>query len=91
MLSKKKQNLFPDQANSSVEKSAILAMMKMKILECDENGILKPETLNEAIKNDYNMGRFPCYVRFNFEFFAGAQILSTTFNFRLILFNFTRL
>lgn len=51
-----------DQANSSVEKSGILASIPMIHLPSDNNGSLRGDVLREAIRKDKEAGLIPCYV-----------------------------
>lgn len=55
-----RQPLF--QAHSSVEKAAMIAMVKLKILETDSKFRLRGETLAAAIQEDRNLGLIPFFV-----------------------------
>lgn len=51
-----------EQANSSVEKAGILGSMKMRLLETDNKGSVRGETLMKAIQEDIEKGLIPTYV-----------------------------
>ncbi len=51
-----------DQAHSSVEKSALVALTRIKILPTDENLSLRGETLRREIELDIQAGRVPFFV-----------------------------
>lgn len=55
-----------DQANSSVEKAAILGNMPIRILPADKDGRLTSEALISAFKSDIDNQLIPCYVIANF-------------------------
>lgn len=48
-----------DQSNSAIEKSGLLGAVPIKLLKSNENGCLSRETLENAIKNDLDDGKFP--------------------------------
>lgn len=54
--------LNKDQANSSVEKAAILGNMPIRILPADKDGRLTSEALISAFKSDIDNQLIPCYV-----------------------------
>lgn len=51
-----------DQSNSSVEKASIIGSMPMRLLPADENGALRGQTLQDAIRADREAGLYPCYL-----------------------------
>lgn len=50
------------EAHSCVEKAAMILLVKLRILEPDENGSLRGETLKKAMKEDEAMGLVPFFV-----------------------------
>ncbi|KAF7282204.1 hypothetical protein GWI33_003004 [Rhynchophorus ferrugineus] len=50
------------EAHSCVEKAAKILLVRLRILEPDENGSLGKETLEDAIKKDKENGLFPFFV-----------------------------
>ncbi|XP_014671545.1 PREDICTED: tyrosine decarboxylase-like [Priapulus caudatus] len=50
------------EAHSSVEKAAMICLVKIRILETDEEYALRGEVLSEAIKEDKDVGLIPFYV-----------------------------
>ncbi|KAL3090015.1 hypothetical protein niasHS_006467 [Heterodera schachtii] len=50
------------EAHSSVEKAAMIAMVKLRILETDSNFRMRGETLQTAITEDRNLGLIPFFV-----------------------------
>uniref|UniRef100_A0A915MQU3 Tyrosine decarboxylase n=1 Tax=Meloidogyne javanica TaxID=6303 RepID=A0A915MQU3_MELJA len=50
------------EAHSSVEKAAMIAMIKLRILETDSSFRLRGETLQTAISEDRNLGLIPFFV-----------------------------
>ncbi|XP_030746672.1 3,4-dihydroxyphenylacetaldehyde synthase-like [Sitophilus oryzae] len=50
------------ESNSSVEKSGIIASVKMKLLPTDADGSLRGSVLEEAIRKDKEDGLIPCCV-----------------------------
>ncbi|XP_058818538.1 histidine decarboxylase isoform X1 [Topomyia yanbarensis] len=51
-----------DQAHSSVEKAAIIGLVRMRYIEADENLSLGGRALEEAIKEDIKQGLIPFWV-----------------------------
>ena len=51
-----------DQAHSSVEKSALVAITRIRLLPTDENHRLRGETLRDAIEKDKQNGLIPFFV-----------------------------
>lgn len=51
-----------DQSNSSIEKAGLIGSMPMRLLPTDDEGQLRPETLQEAINSDRAKGLIPCYL-----------------------------
>lgn len=51
-----------DQAHSSVEKAALVAITRLRILPTDENNCLRGETLRKAIDKDKQDGLIPFFV-----------------------------
>ena len=51
-----------DQAHSSVEKAALVAITRIRLLNSDENLSLRGETLKSAIEKDIKDGLIPFYV-----------------------------
>ncbi|KAG8306417.1 hypothetical protein J6590_047825 [Homalodisca vitripennis] len=51
-----------NQANSSVEKAGMLASVPMRLLPADQNGCLRGDTVETAIKADLAKGLIPCYL-----------------------------
>uniref|UniRef100_A0A1I8B4U1 Aromatic-L-amino-acid decarboxylase n=1 Tax=Meloidogyne hapla TaxID=6305 RepID=A0A1I8B4U1_MELHA len=50
------------EAHSSVEKAAMIAMIKLRILETDSSFRLRGETLQTAVSEDRNLGLIPFFV-----------------------------
>lgn len=50
------------EAHSCVEKAAMISLVKIRILEPDENCTLRGKTLEEAMAEDVKMGLFPFFV-----------------------------
>ncbi|XP_076067659.1 aromatic-L-amino-acid decarboxylase-like isoform X2 [Oratosquilla oratoria] len=50
------------EAHSCAEKAAMMAFVKLRILEPDENYSLRGETLRQAMEEDHAMGLVPFYV-----------------------------
>lgn len=46
-------------SNSAIEKSGLLAAVKMRLLESDEDSILHGDTLQQAIEEDIKAGLIP--------------------------------
>lgn len=51
-----------DQAHSSVEKAALIGLVRMRFIEADENLSLRGEALKEAIEEDIKSGLIPFWV-----------------------------
>ncbi|XP_031616501.1 histidine decarboxylase isoform X2 [Contarinia nasturtii] len=51
-----------DQAHSSVEKAALIGLVRMRFIESDENLALRGAALEEAIKDDIKLGLIPFWV-----------------------------
>lgn len=51
-----------DQSNSSIEKAGLIGSMPMRLLPTDDDGQLRPETLQQAISSDRAQGLIPCYL-----------------------------
>ena len=51
-----------DQAHSSVEKAALVAITRLRLLPTDENLTLRGETLRKAIEQDVDDGLIPFWV-----------------------------
>ncbi|XP_049866614.1 aromatic-L-amino-acid decarboxylase [Pectinophora gossypiella] len=49
-------------AHSCVEKAAMICFVKLRILQTDENGSLRGDTLSEAMEEDEKEGRVPFFV-----------------------------
>jgi histidine decarboxylase len=54
-----------DQAHSSVEKAALIGLVRMRFIEADENLSLRGKALKEAIEEDIKNGLIPFWVRKN--------------------------
>lgn len=54
-----------DQAHSSVEKAALIGLVRMRYVEADDDLVLRGDALREAIQNDIQMGLVPFWVSFN--------------------------
>lgn len=50
------------EAHSSVEKACKMALIQLRILDVDEVGVLRPETVDKAIRADLDKGLTPCMV-----------------------------
>ncbi|GJQ71432.1 Tdc1 [Trypoxylus dichotomus] len=50
------------EAHSCVEKAAMILLVKLRVLEPDENGSLRGETLKKAMKEDEALGLLPFFV-----------------------------
>ncbi|KAF9802353.1 hypothetical protein SFRURICE_009035 [Spodoptera frugiperda] len=50
------------EAHSCVEKAAMICFVKLRILQPDDNGSLRGETLREAMEEDEEAGRVPFFV-----------------------------
>lgn len=50
------------EAHSCIEKAAKMALVKLRILDPDKNGVLGGEALKAAIENDVNIGLTPFFV-----------------------------
>ncbi|KAF7277168.1 hypothetical protein GWI33_009347, partial [Rhynchophorus ferrugineus] len=50
------------ESNSSVEKSGLIASVKMRLLPTDDEGSLRGDVLDEAIRIDKENGLIPCCV-----------------------------
>lgn len=46
-------------SNSAIEKSGLLAAIKMRLLDSDENSVLRGETVESALKEDIKAGLIP--------------------------------
>lgn len=51
-----------DQAHSSVEKAALIGLVRMRFVEADDELVLRGPALREAIQNDIQMGLVPFWV-----------------------------
>ncbi|KAL9913127.1 histidine decarboxylase [Glossina fuscipes fuscipes] len=51
-----------DQAHSSVEKAALIGLVRMRFIEADENLSMRGPTLREAIKDDMRLGLIPFWI-----------------------------
>ncbi|KAG4077649.1 hypothetical protein HA402_012960, partial [Bradysia odoriphaga] len=51
-----------DQAHSSVEKAALIGLVRMRYIESDDNLCLRGDALREAIVNDSKLGLIPFWV-----------------------------
>lgn len=51
-----------DQAHSSVEKAALIGLVRMRYVESDDELVLRGPALREAIENDIQMGLVPFWV-----------------------------
>lgn len=51
-----------NEAHSSVEKAAKMALVKLRILGADQRGCMRVDLLREAIQNDVNAGLTPFFV-----------------------------
>lgn len=51
-----------DQAHSSVEKAALIGLVRMRYVEADDELVLRGPALREAIQNDIQMGLVPFWV-----------------------------
>lgn len=58
-----------DQAHSSVEKAALIGLVRMRYVEADDELVLRGPALREAIQNDIQMGLVPFWVSGLFNFF----------------------
>lgn len=58
-----------DQAHSSVEKAALIGLVRMRFIEADENLSLRGPALREAIEEDIKNGLIPFWVSFTCVFF----------------------
>ena len=54
-----------DQAHSSVEKAALIGLVRMRFIEADENLSLRGAALKEAIEEDIRNGLIPFWVIFH--------------------------
>lgn len=52
-----------DQAHSSVEKAALIGLVHIRYVECDENLSMRGPDLLQAIKKDRELGFVPFWVR----------------------------
>ncbi|XP_034840049.1 aromatic-L-amino-acid decarboxylase [Maniola hyperantus] len=50
------------EAHSSVEKAAMISFVKLRILQTDDNGCLRGQTLKEAMEEDEEAGLVPFFV-----------------------------
>lgn len=53
-----------DQAHSSVEKAALIGLVRMRYVEADDELAMRGPALREAIQNDIQMGLVPFWVSF---------------------------
>jgi hypothetical protein len=53
---------FYSKAHSCVEKAAMIGLVKIRLLETDENFSLRGETLQKAIQDDIDQGLVPFFV-----------------------------
>lgn len=51
------------KAHSCVEKAGMIAMVKIRLLETDENFSLRGSTVEKAIKEDKSNGLIPFFVK----------------------------
>ncbi|KAM7343422.1 histidine decarboxylase isoform 2-T2 [Cochliomyia hominivorax] len=51
-----------DQAHSSVEKAALIGLVRMRFIEADENLSMRGQNLREAIEDDIRQGLVPFWV-----------------------------
>jgi glutamate/tyrosine decarboxylase-like PLP-dependent enzyme len=49
-------------SNSAIEKSGLLAAIKMRLLDADENSVMRGETVEKAIEADIEAGLIPFIV-----------------------------
>lgn len=52
-----------EQAHSSVEKAALIGLVRMRYIESDEHLCLRGDALRVAIANDIKLGLIPFWVR----------------------------
>ena len=52
-----------DQAHSSVEKAALIGLVRMRFIEVDENLSMRGKPLRSAIEEDIKNGLIPFWVR----------------------------
>lgn len=52
-----------DQAHSSVEKAALIGLVRMRFIEVDENLSMRGKPLRDAIEEDIKNGLIPFWVR----------------------------
>lgn len=50
------------ESHSCVEKAALILLVKLRVLDPDENGSLRGETLRKAMKEDEELGLIPFFV-----------------------------
>lgn len=55
-----------DQAHSSVEKAALIGLVKLRFIESDLNFSMRGDALRKAIINDKKNGLIPFWVSFKF-------------------------
>lgn len=51
-----------DQSHSSVEKAALIGLVRMRYIECDENLSMRGDPLRDAIEDDIKQGLIPFWV-----------------------------
>ncbi len=51
-----------EQAHSSIEKAALIALTRIRLLECDDDLSVRGKTLQKAIEEDISNGLIPFYV-----------------------------
>lgn len=64
-----------DQAHSSVEKAALIGLVRMRFIEADENLSLRGMALQEAIEEDLANGLIPFWVNFNIPCYKTDSII----------------
>lgn len=74
-----------DQAHSSVEKAALIGLVKMRYIESDSNLSMRGDKLRQAIKIDREMGLVPFWVSL-IQFWNLLYIFKTFICFEKLLF-----
>lgn len=73
-----------DQAHSSVEKAALIGLVRMRFIEADENLSLRGPALQEAIEEDIKNGLIPFWVSKIFNLQISSKISCKIAEFKII-------
>lgn len=75
-----------DQAHSSIEKAALIGLVKMRYIQSDANYSMRGPALQQAIKRDREKGLIPFWVSsvyYNSTKFISAKLFLNSCNFEI--------